>query len=454
MKRPFIGILIGLAILSGVAWWLKPRAMQDGKTILTWCSDDNPARRDQVALFNRLHPQYTLRLDPGNSTLEKVIVQSKAGVGPDLFDSYAVFQSSAFIRAGIAWDVTDRLKEAGIDVTNDVWRTMHPYLMYDGRTYGFPRNVAADAVFCNRDLFERNGVPFPKERLGPEEFLALAKRLTVRDADGRIKHFGFMFSTWQWQFFMHQWGGRLYSADGTRCEADCPETVAAMQYMRDLIWKHNVSPTPDQESSMATSGGWGSGAMTWFGGGRTAMALGGRWWRCLLRNKTQYPDLRYGVVEAQFGPYRKYMGYGGGVMINRFSPRREQALEFLKYMAGREYNELINHQADGIGPVKRYADTELFLHDPDYPDEQDNQVWREVTACAEPQQTSLFINGAVTERIMSEQIDLLRNNHKSAEDAMKSAAAQINAEIGRNLQKSEALKEKYDRIRAGAGGKK
>jgi multiple sugar transport system substrate-binding protein len=264
--------------------------------------------------------------------MEKVIVQSVAGVGPDLFDSYSVFQSSAFIKAGIAWDITDRLREAGIDVANDVWKAMDPYLVHDGRIYGFPRNVAADAVFYNKDLFEQNGIPAPKARLGSDEFLELARKLTVRDSAGRIKHFGFIFGWHNWASLVNQWGGRIYSPDGTRCEIDCPESVAALQYLQDLSWKHNVMPTPQQETAMATSGGWGSGTITWFGGGRAAMASGGRWWLCLLRDKKQYPNLRCGVVEVQFGPVRRYWVYGGGVMINRKSPRREQALDFLKYM--------------------------------------------------------------------------------------------------------------------------
>ena len=99
MKQVFLGILVVLVLLSGIAWWLRPKPVQDGKTVLTWCSDDNPARREQIALLNRLYPQYRLQLDPGNNGMEKVIVQSLAGVGPDLFD---INQPAASVQAGIA----------------------------------------------------------------------------------------------------------------------------------------------------------------------------------------------------------------------------------------------------------------------------------------------------------------------------------------------------------------
>ncbi len=448
MKQVFLVILLVLAVLSGIAWWLRPKPVQDGKVVLTWCSDDNPARREQIALFNRLYPQYRLQLDPGNNGMEKVIVQSLAGVGPDLFD---IYQPTASVQAGIAWDVTARLREAGIDVSNDVWQAMHPYIIHDGRVYGFPRNAGPDAVFFNKEIFERNGIPLPPARINSEEFLALAQKLTVMDAGGRPKHFGFIFEWWQVLDFVKQWGGRVYSVDGTRCEVDCPETVAAVQFMRDLIYKYKVSPSPVQETAMATSGGWGSGTITLFGGGRAAMALGGRWWLCLLRDRRQYPDLRCNVTEAQLGPLRRYWGYGGAVMINQKSPRREQALEFLKFMSGQEYNVLINHQADAMGPMKKYADNDSFLHDPAYPEEDRNQVWLDIMSHGEPREICAFVNGTVADRIVSEQLDLVRNDQKSPEEALKSAARQINAEIDKNLKKNKDLKTRYDAIRAGSG---
>jgi hypothetical protein len=57
----------------------------------------------------------------------------------------------------------------------------------------------------------------------------------------------------------------------------------------------------------------------------------------------------------------------------------------------------------------------------------------------------------VADRIVSEQLDLVRNDQKSPEEALKSAARQINAEIDKNLKKNKDLKTRYDAIRAGSG---
>ena len=419
---------------------IKPNTLGEGKTPLVWVCDDNPVRREQIDLFNKLNPDLYVTLDPNNVDMQKVIVQAIAGVGPDLFSCYEGIQLSAYVNSGIAWDVTDKLKQAGIDVDKDLWRAADPTFMYGGRVYGFPANVAVNAIWFNKDIFDACKIPYPQGELTWKEFIALAQKLTVFEQDGRIRHFGFLFDFTSVQNFLKLWGADVYTRDGTRCILDSPEAIAAIQFMRDLIYKHKVSPNPVQESAMATQGGWGMGTITWFGGGRGAMALGGRWWLCLLR---KYENLRLGAFATPHGPGRKYLGYGKSVLVNKFSPRREQAFRFLTYMFDKPYNDLVNHQADALAPVKKYCYTDEYLHDPDYPREDFNTVWRDIMNYGEPEWVSPFVSGNVVYRILTKQLDLIKSDDKTAEEAMKTAARLINDEIQKNLEQNPALKASY-----------
>lgn len=446
MKLVFGGVFLGLILLSVVAWKIQPEPGAEGKIPLVWVSDDNPARREQIRLFNRLHPQYELRLDPTNTGMEKVIVQSLAGVGPDLFDCYDGFQLSAYVKSGIAWDVTEPLKQAGIDVYKDVWPAVHPNIIHEGRVYGFPTNAAVNAVWFNKDIFDRYHLPYPQGPWTWEEFIPLAQRLTVRDEKGRIEHFGFFCDWWNWQQFVLQWGGRLYTEDGTRCIVDSPEAIAGVQFLQDLIYKYHVMPSPVEEAAMATQGGWGTGTITFFGAGKGAMALGGRWWLCSLRS---YQGLRLGAVECPHGPYRVFRGYGRATLINSKSPRRQHALEFLKYEAAKPYNDLINQQADALAPVIRFCFTPEYLHDPAFPQEDFNAVWRDVMKFGVPDQISPFINGQRASRILNRQLDLVKNNQKTARAALETAAREINAEIQKTLERDPPLRLRYERLTSG-----
>ncbi|MHB9126241.1 MAG: ABC transporter substrate-binding protein [Armatimonadota bacterium] len=449
MKKTFVGILCMLILLSVAAWKLQPKQVELGKTSIVWTSDDNPVRRAQIDLFNKLHPKDNLVLDPSNSDMSKVIVQSLAGVGPDLFDCYTPTMLSAYVKSGIAWDVTDELKKAGIDVRKDVWSATLPLIVYEGRVYGFPTNAAADAIWYNKDIFDKQHIPYPSGSWTWDQFIKLAQKLTIRDASGRAKQYGLICDLILWEPFVYQYGGRLFTKDGTRCVIDSPEAVAGIQLMHDLIYKYHICPSPQEASAMATSGGWGSGAVTQFGGGKGAMAIGGRYWLCSLRSNK---DLRLGAVEMPHGPRRVFYGYGRATLINKNSPKRYEALKFLLYLAGKEYNELVNDQADAIAPVIKYCYTDKYLYNPRYPQEDFNAVWRDVMKDALPGEASLFINGQVVDRVIRKQLDLVKNNQKSAAAAMKTAASQINAEIAKNIAEDPALKKQYDELTSKAKG--
>ncbi len=431
--RAFVWIFAFLLAASYGTWLMRPPAQPQGKTPLVWVSDDNPARRENIRLFNHLHPALDLRLDPqGDGSMQKVIVQSHGGVGPDLFDCYSPQELSAYVKSGVAWDVTDDLAAAGIDLRDEAWAVCLPYVLYQGRAYGFPANAATDVLWFNKDIFEAEGIAPPEGSLGWEEFIVLAQKLTKRDAQGRAIRYGFSFDSSMWKFFLYQWNGRVYSDDGRWCTLDSPEAVAAVQFLYDLIYKHKVMPSPGEEDAISQEGGWGSATMKLVAAGRVATALGGRWWLCTLRN---YSGLRLGAVVPPHGPRRKMLGYGKSTLINKNSPHRQQALAFLLYMAGADYNRLINRQADGLAPMKRYARPEILNH-PDYPEEDFHAVFPKVMELGVAEEMSPYINTALADRIIRKQLDLVRRNAKQPQAAMRDAARQIDAEIEKTLRRN------------------
>ncbi|HWA82409.1 MAG TPA: extracellular solute-binding protein, partial [Fimbriimonadaceae bacterium] len=369
-----------------------------------------------------------------------VIVQSIGGVGPDIFDCFNPSQLSAYVRSGIAWDVGDELAKRGIDIRRDCFSGILNTAIFDGKVYGIPTNIAADGIWFHRDLFRQYGIPLHSGPWKWSEFLPIAEKLTQRDRQGRPVRYGFYFDWWNFGHFFKGFGARLFNEDGTRCTVDSPQAIAAVQFMWDLVYKYKVSSTPVEEASMATSGGFGSGNISVFGSKHAAMALGGRWWLAQLR---KFKDLDIGVMESPFENERRFHAYGRATLINKDSPRREQALQFLLYMAGPDYNRLVNAQADGICAFRQYANTPEFLFNPDYPHETDNATWRVITENAEGDETSPFVNGQVVNRVMNDQLDLVKSNQKSPAKAMQDAAAEINREMAKGLAGDPALAERY-----------
>jgi multiple sugar transport system substrate-binding protein len=446
LKAFFALTFLALIGMSAIAWSIAPDVHRDGKTELSWCSDDNPMRHPQLALFNQINPTLHVDLDPSNTGLEKVIVQSIGGVGPDIFDCYSPFQLSAYVRAGIAWDMTDKLAAEKLDPRKVTWPCVHVDAVLDDRVYGFPTNAAVNGIWFHKDVFDAASVAYPpRGQWNWPQLVDLAKKLTIRDPQtGRVSQYGFMCDwTIDYPQFLMQWGAKFYSDDGTRCTLDSPQAAAAIQFMTDLIYVYKVSPTPTEEQAMATTGGWGSGVISLFQAKRAAMAMGGRWWLCSMRS---IPDLHLGAAEAPVYNERIFRGYGKATLINSKSPNREKAFAFMKYLASEPYNDLINKQADGMGPVMKYSQTDKFLHDPDHPDEDYNDVWRNLMKDAQPDQVSPFVNGPAVDRIITKQLDLVKMRSKSAAQGMADATREVNQHIQQQLKHDPTLRQRYEAL--------
>jgi ABC-type glycerol-3-phosphate transport system substrate-binding protein len=107
---------------------------------------------------------------------------------------------------------------------------------------------------------------------------------------------------------------------------------------------------------------------------------------------------------------------------------------------------LVNHQADALAPVRKYAFTREYLHDPGYPEEDFNAVWRDVMEYGVPDQVSPFINGHRANTILTRQLDLVRNDQKPVADALAAAARQINEEILETVKRDPELHRTYCRL--------
>ncbi len=418
----------------------QPSPSTGGRVPLTWVSDENPLRKEQTALFQRNNPGITVNLDPGSSALEKIIVQSLAGVGPDVFDAFDGFQLAAYVKSGVAMDVTDELKSHGLDLKRDVFPGLSVNCFFEGRTYGVPTNIAADGTWYHAEILRKEGIQLPQGEWRWSEMIPIAEKLTKRDPTGKVLQYGLLFDWWNWMDFFAGYNARLFTPDGRTCIVNQPEAVAAVQMMRDLVYKYKVAPTPGEESSMSTAGGFGSGTITFFGARRGAMAIGGRWWLSQLRS---YKGLDLGVTESPTGTIRQYRAYGRATLVNKNSPHLKEALEFQRFMASLDYLKLVNNQADGIAAFPAADQGDAFLHNPKHPEETFNAVWKKIADHSAPDEVSPFIDAGSVAREMKVQMDLVQAGQKSAQEAMAAAARNINAAIAKGLKEDPALAKRF-----------
>ncbi|MDI9586101.1 MAG: extracellular solute-binding protein, partial [Acidobacteriota bacterium] len=183
--------------------------------------------------------------------------------------------------------------------------------------------------------------------------------------------------------------------------------------------------------------------ITLFDAGRLGMIRYGRWGLIVWRKN---PKLRIGVCPL---PYRKQKATTFVTRIsvlNKKSPYKREAFNFMKFLASEDYGNQINDSADNLAPVKRLCYLDRFLHNPQYPQEDYNEVFRDEMACAKSVELSKFSNPFVVDRIFRRYIDLMRNKEMTAVDAMTAAAKEINESIEENVAKFPELQAEYDKL--------
>ncbi len=445
MKYLFLISFLLLCVLSVVAEVTAPQHTFNGKKTILWASDDNPERRQQIALFNENNPKYHLKLDAINNGLNKILTQSVAGLGPNAFDGFR--NELALLKdAGMLYDITGALKAHGITL-KDFWPLARPAMSIDGHIYGIPANCGGDAVWYHRRLFIKAGVPFPPDYNWKwKDFVKTAEKLTVRNRAGQITRFGIMAMTWQ--DIMLTEGGRIFTPDGRHCIADSPADIAAVQKYMDLQFKYHVMPTPREESSIISSGGWASGPINMFEERKAAMACGGRWWLVTLQSDvTRKGKFRMdlGVAEK---PVVKYPLFEGGprvAYVNGLSPHPKRAIAFMLYLCSNKYSDELNRNHDALPGVEKAAERPAF-HYSRFPGRESagSPVWLALAKNAVSFSLSPYITDARATRILRRQVNLVRAHVKSVAAGLRRATALINAGIRRNVRRSVVLKNKYD----------
>lgn len=155
-------------------------------------------------------------------------------------------------------------------------------LTIGGEVYALPEDNAQFGMFINREIFNRHNAEHPDDPVvipGPDhdwtwdDLRAAARKLSRRDASGRLTQRGLDFTVWSWPFlnFFKQAGGELWSPDGLTCSIDSPAGVEALAFMR-AMQREDKSFEPNLAGYLSATG-----PDVLFAAGQTAIFLDGSW---------------------------------------------------------------------------------------------------------------------------------------------------------------------------------
>lgn len=120
-----------------------------------------------------------ITLEKLNGTLENAI---SAGVVPDLLTHWNG-GATAFMKLDLLGDITPLTQKHGVDLSRfepvalDAIRS----LAGQGELYGLPYTLQFNALYYNKDIFNKFGVPYPKDGMTWDDAIEIGRKLTRTD---------------------------------------------------------------------------------------------------------------------------------------------------------------------------------------------------------------------------------------------------------------------------------
>ena len=401
-----------------------------GKTVIRWCVDPNPIRKEQIRIFERQHPTIDVINDPG-ADAQRLLTQLAGDVPPDVMALYDPQSIRLFAKNDVLLDLTPYVGKYQIPV-DKLYPALDPYVRFEGKIVGIPENCGPYVLFYNRKLFREAGIAYPKPGWTWDECLAVAKKLTkyriVRGRQVPVRK-GLYIGNTDWWFFIWMYGGHLFSPDGKKCLMDSPEVKKGIRYWADLRLEHHVMPTTSEAQSMSPTGAWGGDALL-FRSSVVAMNVSGRWLSIQYREQK---DLDWDVVSVPHGPNRVTVLASKAYAIPKTCRNREAALIFLRERLGKENQLLVSNYGDGMPSSSDPAITQAFKYNPQYPNERNNQLHLDEMKYARVQEFSPYINNLDVVDIMTQELDRMWLEQQTPDQACDAIADRINAIIRRNI---------------------
>ena len=225
-------------------------------SLADWNPDvQNYIDKEAVPDFQTKFPgrQVKVNYSDWNRFNEELTTAFAGGVAPDVFQGGAVW-APQMAQRNWALPLDDLIKTASTDWE---WADFYPALQDDvtieGKVLAVPYRMDTRPMWYREDILKEAGVEVPTTW---DEMITAAKACAKME-NGKITREGWHFadpvaSGWQndWQayvIFLDQAGGMLLSDDGKECLIDQQPAIDTLQFLVDMIYKHNIMPYPGFE---------------------------------------------------------------------------------------------------------------------------------------------------------------------------------------------------------------
>ena len=299
-----------------------PDKNTDPKGYSTW--------EESANAFMKLNSDIALEAEPWAYDVQSFISRAEGGTLPTLFKVHFT-EGKKIVEFDYSADVTSFMKDNGdYDKLNDVM--MKNITDEDGHVKLIPANVYTLGVVMNMKLMRQAGLVNEDDSpIVPETFEQLAEMAkTVTEKTGAA---GFVFPTtgngggWLFSDISWAYGGELEKQDENGkwiAALDEEPVVNAMQWLKDMKWKHNCMPANTLLSNADT--------MKMVGTDQAAMAIAhpGQFGQLVANYGMDLNDIA--MVKIPAGPAKRVTLMGGSYYAIANNATEDQIAATMKYL--------------------------------------------------------------------------------------------------------------------------
>ena len=176
-------VALGLVVVMGAAMLVgcggKKGETKDGKTEITlgyWDKNQKVAMENLKEAYEKSQDKVTvkLQLTPYKEYWNKLEASATGGTAPDVF-WVNVLHLDSYLDGQILADITDAVK--GSDINDGFAKVLVNNYVRDGKNYAVPKDFDTNALWYNKELFDKAGVAYPTDDMTYEDLKALCKEL-------------------------------------------------------------------------------------------------------------------------------------------------------------------------------------------------------------------------------------------------------------------------------------
>ena len=314
-------------------------------TVWSWRVEDEAAYNKIFDVYEKSHEGVTINFKPFKATeYNKILATGLAGSdGPDVPQVRSYGQVQATIASDALVPLDGKVDLSGWD--ENVLASAKG--KEDGKLYSVPLARQATVMFYNKGLFEKNGITVPTTW---DEFMAANTKLA---AAGITPIAVGAKDDWTLPIVHEVVGGATFGG------ADFQKAVLAGEKdFTDPQWVASVKVLEDLEKFMPKSvtGVAVTDAQTLFSAEKAAMFPGGSFDLATLQKAN--PQMQIGVLEvppapgAPSGAEPTTAGWAdGNFAVSKKSKNQAEALELVKWMATKEFGQMVADEVKQISAV-------------------------------------------------------------------------------------------------------